>query len=128
MHRRSHQSFAYSPQINLYDNHHSNKPCAEIDTVCLSDGQLIIGEAKHNSAAFSVDSNKSLKSLVEVAKVIRPDKIILSCYEDSNGKLEKAKKGLLHIFNNWKYQPEIETLLLHQADDFNLGEHRYFYH
>ena len=53
---------------------------------------------------------------------------ILSCYEDANGKLEKAKQGLLHIFNKWEYQPEIETLLLHPADDFHLGGYRYFYY
>jgi hypothetical protein len=126
MYSKSRQSFEYSPQINLFDNHHSNKPCSEIDIVCLSDGQFIIGEAKHNSTAFSADSNKSLKSLVEIAKAIYPDKIILSCYEDQNGKLEKAKKGLLHIFNRWDYQPEIATTLLHQPDDFNIGGHRYF--
>jgi hypothetical protein len=128
MNRRSNQSFAYSPQINLYDDHYSNKPCAEIDVVCLSNGELIIGEAKHNSSAFSAESNKSLKSLVEIAKAIRPDVVLLSCYEDPNGKLEKAKKGLMHIFNKWEYQPRIETLLLHPADDFHLGNHRYFYY
>lgn len=128
IHRNSHQSFQYSPQINLYDNHHTNDPCAEIDIVCLSDGQLIIGEAKHDSKAFSAHKNKALHSLVEVAKAIRPDKIILSCYEDPNGKLEKAKKGLVYIFNKWEYQPEIETLLLHQPDEFHLGGHRYFFY
>lgn len=128
MHRQSRQSFAYSPQINLYDNFHSNKPCAEIDIVCLSDGLFIIGEAKHSSSAFSAASNKSLKSLVEIAKAIRPDKIILSCYEDPNGKLAKAKQGLIHIFNKWEYQPEIETLHLRQAYDLHLGEYQFFYY
>lgn len=125
---RSRQAFEFSPQINLYDNHLSKKPCSEVDVVCLSDGQLIIGEAKHNSSAFSEGSNKSLKSLVELAKEIYPDKIILSCYEDNNGKLEKAKKGLLHIFNKWEYQPEVEALHLYQPDDFKIGGHRYFYY
>jgi hypothetical protein len=126
--RRSRQSFEYSPQLNLYESHRSNKPCAELDIACLSDGKFIIGEGKHDSKAFSADSNKSLISLVEVAKAIRPDKIILSCYEDSNGKLEKAKKGLVHIFNHWEYQPEIETLLLHPPSDFHFGQYRYFYY
>lgn len=124
----SRQAFEYSPQINLYDDHMSKKPRSEVDVVCLSDGQLIIGEAKYNSSSFAADKNKSLKSLVELAKEIHPDKIILSCSEDHNGKLEKAKKGLLHIFNKWEYQPEIETIQLHQPDDFNIGGHRYFYY
>ncbi|HEY8659684.1 MAG TPA: hypothetical protein VIL78_11640 [Hanamia sp.] len=126
MHRRSHQSFYYSPQLNFYDNHHSNDPCAELDIACLSEGQFIIGEAKHDSKAFSADSNKTLHSLAEVAKAIRPDKIILSCYEDSHNRLENAKKSLIHIFNKWEYTPEIETLQLHTPDDFRLGHHKYF--
>lgn len=125
---KSRQAFEFSPQVNLYNNLTTKKPYSEVDVVCLSDGELIIGEAKHNSSAFFEDSNRSLKSLVELAKEIYPDKIILSCYEDHNGKLEKAKKGLLHIFNKWEYQPEIETIQLHQPDDFNIGGHRYFYY
>jgi len=128
IYNNSRQSFFYSPQINLYDSSESKKPCTDIDIICLSDGRLIIGEAKHRSTAFSDESNKCLKSLVEIAKSIHPDKIILSCYEDPNGKLEKAKKGLLRSFNNWEYQPEIETLLLEQPNDFNLGGSRYFYY
>lgn len=128
MNRRSHQSFYYSPQLNFYDNHHSNKPCAELDIACISEGQFIIGEAKHDSQAFSADSYKTLYSLAEVAKAIRPDKIILSCYEDSHNRLEKAKKGLIHIFNKWEYTPEIETLQLYTPDYFHLGSYRYFYY
>jgi hypothetical protein len=137
MYRKSLYSFDYSPQINLFSNH-SNKPCTDIDIVCLTDGELIIGEAKHTSAAFSADNNKSLKSLAEIAKAIRPDKIILSCYDNpkgrlskgklDDGKLEKAKQGLIHIFNKWEYQPEIETLHLYPPDDIHLDGYRYFLH
>ncbi|MGV3596928.1 MAG: hypothetical protein ACO1PI_03615 [Bacteroidota bacterium] len=126
--RDSRKSFAYSPQVNLYNDYHSNKPCAEIDVICLSDGKLIIGEAKHKSNLFFEGDKKSLKALVELSKAIYPDKIILSCYEDTNGKLEKAKQGLIHLFNKWPYQPEIESIILHTPDYFALGGHRYFYH
>ena len=64
---------------------------------------------------------------MEVSKNIHPDKIILSCYEDSHEKLAKAKKSLEYLFNKWLYQPEIETLLLDAPDDFHIGEYRYFY-
>ena len=131
MHRRTQQSFYYSPQLNLYSSHHSNHPCAEIDVVCLSEGQLIIGEAKHKSPGFFEKNSKgenSLDTLEEVAKAIRPDKIILSCYEDVNTKLEKAKQYLEGKFYQYDYTPEIETLQLHTPDDFHLGHHRYFYH
>ena len=126
--RRSHKSFEYSPQLNLYDDYHSNKPFSDIDLVAISDGKFIIGEVKHNSKLFSENSNKALKGLVEMAKEIFPDKIILACYEDSNDKLEKAKKGLIHLFKKWEYQPEIEILQLHTPDYFHLKGHKYFYY
>ena len=90
--------FEYTPQLNLFDYHNSGKPKAEIDIVCCIDGNLVIGEAKHDSTAFFVDKMKSLKSLVEVAKQIRPNKLVLSCYIDSNNKLHNAKQSLLHFF------------------------------
>lgn len=131
MQRKSHQSFYYSPQLNLYDSYHSNKPCAEIDIICLSEGKLIIGEAKHKSSGFFDKNSRgenSLDTIVKVAKAIRPDKIILSCYEDTNNKLEKAKKYLVGKFYQYDYTPEIETLPLHTPDYFHLGNHRYFLH
>jgi hypothetical protein len=122
------QSFEYNPQINLFDKIGINKPCSEIDIVCTSDGKFIIGEAKHNSSAFSEDNNKSLKSLVDIAKEIYPDKIIISCTEDDKGRLDKAKKRLMIYFNGWEYMPEIETIVLDPPNDFSLGGHRYFYY
>jgi len=121
-------SFEFSPQINIYDNPHSNKPCSELDIICVSEGKLIIGESKHDSSYFKADNNKSLKSLAEVAKIIRPDKIILSCYEDHYNRLANAKISLEHIFNKWIYKPEIVCILLDEPDDFNLTGHRYFYY
>lgn len=122
------KSFDFSPQINIYDNPHSNKPCSELDIVCVSDGKLIIGEAKHDSSSFKAEKNKSLISLVEIAKILRPDKIILSCYEDHSNRLENAKKSLEHIFDGWVYQPEIECILLDKPDAFYLTSYRYFYY
>ncbi|MBR9915565.1 MAG: hypothetical protein GYB32_12195 [Algicola sp.] len=126
--RGSRSSFEYSPQLNLYDDYHSNMPCSEIDLIGISDGKFVIGEVKHNSKGFSENKNKALKGIVEIAKEVYPDKIVLACYEDTNGKLEKAKQGLIHLFTKWEYQPEIETLLLHTPDYFHLSGHRYFYY
>lgn len=128
IYNRSRHSFGYSPQLNIFTDIHSGKPSNELDIVCSSDGKFIIGEAKHNSKGFFEERMKSLKSLVEISKIIYPDKIILACYDDEHEKLDKAKQGLLHLFNKWEYQPEIETLLLLQPDDFNVGGHRYFYY
>lgn len=121
-------SFQFTPQINIYDKSNIHHPYTDLDIVCISDGQLIIGEAKHDSKSFSNENSKALKSLVTIAKEIRPDKIILSCSVDSHGKLEKAKSGLIHLFNRWEYMPIIETLYLDPPDDFNLEGIRYFYY
>lgn len=85
-----------------------------------------MAKPKHNSKEFSADKNKSLISLSELAKHIRPDVVILSCYEDSNGKLNKAKQGLLHYFNGWNYMPEIKTYLLPSPNHISLSGSRYF--
>jgi len=125
---QSRRSFEYAPQINLFDNMDTNKPCSDVDIICISDGKLIIGEAKHNSNEFSANSNKSLISLTELAKNIRPDIVVLSCYEDTKGKLEKAKQALLHYLNGWEHIPEIKTILLSSPDIRNVRGRRYFYH
>lgn len=121
-------SFEYTPQLNLYTDHYSTKPESDVDIFCSINGVLVIGEAKHTSAAFFEESMKSLKSLVELSKQIRPGKVLLSCYEDTNGKLAKAKQSLVHLFNKWEFIPEIETIALHSPDYFNLDSYRYFYH
>lgn len=121
-------SFGYTAQLNLFSGVHPTKICGDIDIFCIENGKLIIGEAKHDSKAFAENHNKSLKSLVEVAKDIRPDKVVLSCSEDTNDKLAKAKQGLIHAFDRWEFQPEIETIELDKPDSYNLGGHRYFYY
>ncbi|MGE8553186.1 MAG: hypothetical protein ACN6OB_04505 [Chryseobacterium jejuense] len=120
-------SFDYSYQVNLYDDNRSKKPANEIDIAALVDGKLVIGEAKHNSKEFSANGNKSLNSLIEVAKDIRPDKLILSCYVNDNHKLEKAKKYLEGKFYNDDYAPEIEMLLLPATHYHHLKGSRYFH-
>ena len=128
IHNRSRKSFEYCPQINLFSIQNRNKPCSDIDIVCISDGKLIIGEAKHNSKEFSAESNKSLKSLAEIAKEIHPDIVVLACSENENDKLEKAKKSLIRIFNQWRYEPEIEIIHLNKPEYFSPGvQHKYFY-
>jgi hypothetical protein len=121
----------FSPQINLYVNLENKKPYTDIDIACISEGKLIIGEAKHNSSAFfekNKEGNNSLDTLVEISKDIFPDKIILSCYENPSKKLEKAKKTIEGKFYQYDYTPDIEIISLRKPDDFNLGNNSYFYH
>ena len=128
LHTRARHSFEHSPQVNLYDRTQGGKPIAELDIAALVDGRLVIGEAKHRSTGFFDDNLKSLRSLVSVAQEIYPDEIVLACYEDERDKLAKAKKSLVGLFNQWKYEPTITTLLVSAPDYFNLTGYRYFYY
>lgn len=128
---RSRRSFQFSPQINLYLSFSDRKPHTDIDIFCISDGKLIIGEAKHSSNAFfekNSDGLNSLQVLANIAKIIRPDKLIISCYEDNANKLDNARKTLEGLFYEHPYAPEIEIKLLSKPNDFALGQHRYFYY
>lgn len=120
IYQHSLQSFAYSPQLNVFDDFDLNKPSNELDVVCMSDGLFIIGEAKHNSKGFFEKNMKSLKSLVEISKIIYPDKIILSCYEGELEKLVNARKSLIRLFKDWEYSPVIDILLLDAPNDSNI--------
>lgn len=87
-------SFEYLPQLSVYSKSNAVKADGDIDIVCLIDGWLCIGESKHDSLAFHSDGHDSLNKLIEVAKVITPTFIVLSCTMDSKKKrksnLEKA--------------------------------------
>ncbi|TPG60921.1 hypothetical protein EAH73_20350 [Hymenobacter nivis] len=126
LHEQAHQSFGYSPQLNLYDSYRLGLNSAELDIIGLVDGQLIIGEAKHSGSAFMANDLKPLRSLVEAAKIICPDRLILACYEDSNSELAQAKTTVLDLFGHWAYQPVVTTLLLPDPSYFYLRGHRYF--
>lgn len=119
-------AFQYSPQINVYDDLHSRKPCGDLDLFFSENGKLVIGEAKYQSSAFFAEKSKSLIGLVETAKLIFPDKVVLACSVDDNGKLEKAKASLHHLFNKWAYEPQIEILKLRAPDYWHIKSHRYF--
>ncbi|WP_158993998.1 hypothetical protein [Mucilaginibacter sp. L196] len=122
----SSDAFQYSSQVNLYDDYHSNKPCGDLDILCLENGKLIIGEAKYSSKGFMENKAKSLASLAEIAKQVYPDVILLTCSKDENKKLEKAKTGLLHHFKDWPYTPKIEIMTLSEPDYFEAGGNGYF--
>jgi hypothetical protein len=120
-------SFEFSPQLNLFDDYDAEKPAAEIDILVLVNGHFIIGEAKHNSSAFSQDKHKSLNSLIDVAKAIRPDKVILTCMVDHHDKLQRAKEYLAHHFAKLEYPPQIETICFEEPTYFRLHGVLYFY-
>ncbi len=74
----SRESFIFIPSICLFKEYDEQDPTAELDIVCISDGDFIIGEVKNSAKLFSImDFNK----IEEVAIKIRPDKIIIFAFE-----------------------------------------------
>ncbi len=94
-HRKGIHSFEYCTQLDLFDDFY-RKPITDLDVICQVNGKLILGESKHSSKGFKEEGHKSLTNLVEIAKFILPEKIIISCSVDANNKLEKMKQYLIH--------------------------------
>jgi hypothetical protein len=127
--QKSTTDFNYLPQIDLLKNYRNARPYTDLDIICIVDGKLFIGEAKHTSRAF-FDKNSQkltcLDTLAAIAQEILPDTIVLSCYENPHEKLEKAQKGLEHILSKLPYKPKIKTILLTTPDSSHLGGYMYF--
>lgn len=121
-------SFIYQPQLDLFTSNHSPKPQTDLDIFCIVDGLLYVGECKHSSPLFFENQNKSLDNLVEIAQKILPDFIVISCTEDKNDKLKKARQYLTHKMYKWKHKPEILNYLARTPDYFNFNGGRYFYY
>ena len=95
-------SFDYSPQVNIFNGNNPIELVGDIDIAVLSDGKFIIGEAKHSSILFRKENKKSLHSLINLAKTLHPDKVILSCIEDNpSGRLEKDKDFVVHHLKSY---------------------------
>lgn len=126
LYHQSHRSFSFSSQLELFADHHYRKIIGDLDIVCVSDGKLIIGEAKYDSKDFKAEKSKCLKTLAEIAKAVRPDTIVLSCSVNQHERLERAKKSLIGFLNDWPFVPNVEILEVSKADDYHVGERRYF--
>lgn len=117
---RASESFEYSPQMNLYRSYTDTKPTGDLDIICLSKGRLILGEAKHDSAAFKLEGRKSLNSLVEAVKALRPDQVVLACTEDSTtssqSNLQSAVVYVLDKVKDMVTPPTVEGIKLSAPD------------
>lgn len=114
-------SFQYNPQVDVFDSYMAVKPLTDIDIICESDGNFIIGEAKHDSKQLLDEKGKkSLNSLLKIAQEIRPSKLILACTVDSHSKLERAKKFLEHYIKTWDFKIEVLTYISSEPNYFSL--------
>lgn len=57
-------NFEYSPQLDIYKKYNDTRPITDLDIICMADGNLYIGEAKHNSSEFKKSSHKCLTNLL----------------------------------------------------------------
>jgi len=65
-----------------------------------------------------------LNNLIDTAKTILPDKIIISCTEDAHGRLENKKQYLIHHLNGLPI--EVDAFQVSEAS-YNFSSHLYFY-
>ena len=98
---RSRSSFEYSSQLDIYSGTWPGTITGDLDILVQSDGKLIIGEVKHDSALFKNSSYKSIKSLADLAIKILPDEVVISCFVNKNEKLENAKKYLRRLLKDY---------------------------
>lgn len=119
-------SFDFTSQFDVWIHGRSEKPKTDLDIVAMVEDELYIGECKNNSKLFSTESHKCLHNLVDLAKMIKPAKLIISCSENDSDKLEKAHKFLEHLIKKWIYKPEVVSLVVPKPAYFSLGDFYYF--
>ena len=67
-------SFIFSPGIVFYESYEDNEPAAEIDIVCVLDGQVWVGEVKSDAGEFN---QNEIDKLITASKRLQADKAFL---------------------------------------------------
>lgn len=80
------QSFIYSPGFEFYERYEDRKAAAELDVICLVDGELWVGEVKTNISKFKP---KEMDKLVREAKKMHADKAFVFASEGDQNLLHK---------------------------------------
>lgn len=98
-------SFLYSPSLNLYDKTRK-APVAEVDLVCLVDGEFVIGEVKQSVRRFGTSD---FTRIAAVAELIKPDIVQFSAMGDTTTPLVdervdslKDQLRLLEVDVRWR--------------------------
>jgi len=90
--KKAHDSFIYSPGIEFYENYEDKEPAAEIDIVCIVDGQLWVGEVKSKAGEFS---QTEIEKLIAASKRLQADKAFLFA-------LDGDQQGITNTCNRLK--------------------------
>lgn len=92
---RAKESFIYTHGVGLFKNDDDQKPAAEVDLLCISDGMLICGEVKSSSSEFTPEE---LAKLARIAGAIRADQAVIFGFNDRDALMQQREemlKGLL---------------------------------
>lgn len=100
--KESRDSFLFSPNLNLLTRSQEEffneyELVAEVDIACVQDGKFIIGEVKQSMSLFE---KKDFDDMAEIAKRVKPDKILFSCIDSEqptsriNNHIERIKNEL----------------------------------
>jgi hypothetical protein len=84
-------AFIYAPGLALYRNSEDENAEAEIDILCISDGQLVCGEVKSSASEFT---SVELKKLAGVARELKADRVVIFAFQDEMRLMEKFKQEL----------------------------------
>jgi hypothetical protein len=74
----SRKSFIYIPNVNLYAKYEDENPSAEVDIMCISDGEFIISEVKNSAKLFTPSV---ISGMEELALKVRPDRVVMYAFE-----------------------------------------------
>lgn len=96
-------SAIFVPSLELLnkveDKRNEYEICAELDVVCIQDGQFVLGEVKQSVGLFHPEDFKRMK---DIAELVRPDKIIFSSLDKEptefvKENIEKLKTELAYL-------------------------------
>jgi len=83
---KAHDAFIYTPGVVLFRNWEDQEPAAEIDILCISDGQLVCGEVKSSASEFTSDE---LNKLANIAREVRANMVVISAFRDEKKQIGK---------------------------------------
>lgn len=79
-------SFMYSPGLAFYERYEDKDPAAEMDAICLIDGEIWVGEVKTNAGEFKP---KEMEKLLREAQKMNADKAFVYALEGNQDALRR---------------------------------------
>ena len=105
--RRARETFWFLGPRELFINHpdHDRRSADhEADLVCIIDGKVFLCEVKNSGRDIGVSS------LVDVAKRIRPDRVVLAVFDSETNRLRSKADELADALRNMEISSELITL------------------